>query len=96
MQFKTFRLSLLLFLSPQLDILASPSLEKRLLAIRKTLELEHVAAQKRRSVCMPSCEGLQTCQAIECCQRATSSTSLHDDGVSSVVVVVDDDLQPII
>lgn len=61
----------------QVEILASTSLEKRLLAINKTLD--YVAAQKqRRSVCLQSCEGgVQPCQASDCCQgqqRATSST----------------------
>lgn len=56
-----------------MEILASTSLEKRLLAINKTLD--YVAAQKqRRSVCLQSCAGVQPCQAIDCCQqRATSS-----------------------
>lgn len=62
----------------QVDILATTKLEKRLLAIDKTLE--HVAAQKRRSLSVDvMCEGVQTCQAIDCCQRASSSTHLEDD-----------------
>lgn len=65
-----------LFLSRQVELLATTDLEKRLRAIDKTLEF--VAAQKRRSVCVVSCEGLQTCQAIDCCMRGTSSNQLHD------------------
>lgn len=60
----------------QVEILATTDLEKRLRAIDKTLE--YVAAQQRRSVCVVSCEGLQPCQAVDCCLRATSS-SQHDD-----------------
>lgn len=60
-----------------MEILATTDLEKRLRAIDKTLE--YVAAQQRRSVCVLSCEGLQTCQAVDCCLRATSSNHLDDD-----------------
>lgn len=69
----------LLFTLNQVDILATTNLEKRLRAIDKTLE--HVAAQKRRSLSVDvMCEGVQTCQAIDCCQRAaSSSTHLEDD-----------------
>lgn len=72
----------------QVEILASTSLEKRLLAINKTLE--YVDAQKRRSaVCMQPCEGLQPCQALECCQRgaATSSQLVTD----SIIILDDED-----
>ncbi|XP_070510085.1 LON peptidase N-terminal domain and RING finger protein 3 [Chironomus tepperi] len=67
-------------LSPLLkvNILATTSLEKRLRAIDKTL-IEYMAAQQKRSLCLLSgCEGLPTCQAIECCQRATSTQQLDD------------------
>lgn len=60
-----------------MEILATTNLEKRLRAIDKTLE--YVAAQKRRSICLVSCEGLQACQQIDCCQRATSSNHNLDD-----------------
>lgn len=60
----------------QVEILATTDLEKRLRAIDKTLE--YVAAQQRRSVCVLSCEGLQTCQTVDCCMRATSSNQLND------------------
>lgn len=60
----------------QVEILATTDLEKRLRAIDKTLE--YVAAQQRRSVCVVSCEGLQTCQAIDCCLRASSSNQMDD------------------
>lgn len=59
-----------------MEILATTDLEKRLKAIDKTLE--YVAAQQRRSVCVVSCEGLQTCQTVDCCMRATSSNQLND------------------
>lgn len=59
-----------------MEILATTDLEKRLRAIDKTLE--YVAAQQRRSVCVLSCEGLQTCQTVDCCMRATSSNQLND------------------
>lgn len=59
-----------------MEILATTDLEKRLRAIDKTLE--YVAAQQRRSVCVVSCEGLQACQTVDCCMRATSSNHLND------------------
>lgn len=59
-----------------MEILATTDLEKRLRAIDKTLE--YVAAQQRRSVCVVSCEGLEPCQAVDCCLRATSS-SQHEE-----------------
>lgn len=56
--------------------MATTSLEKRLRAIDKTL-IEYMAAQQKRSLCLLSgCEGLPACQAIECCQRATSTQQL--------------------
>lgn len=90
-----------------MEILASTSLEKRLLAINKTLD--YVAAQKRRSVCVQSCEGLQPCQAIDCCQQqqrptsssgllVTSNNSINNAGIvvgsvraTDIIVVEDDD-----
>lgn len=59
-----------------MEILATTDLEKRLRAIDKTLE--YVAAQQRRSVCVVSCEGVEQCQAVDCCMRATSSNQLDD------------------
>lgn len=65
-----------------MEILATTDLEKRLRAIDKTLE--YVAAQQRRSVCVVSCEGLQTCQTVDCCMRATSSNQINlNDGLQS-------------
>ena len=56
-----------------MNILATTSLEKRLRAIDKTL-IEYMAAQQKRALCLlAGCEGLPACQAIECCQRATST-----------------------
>jgi Lon protease-like protein len=64
----------------KVNILATTSLEKRLRAIDKTL-IDYMAAQQKRSICLLSCcEGLGTaCQAIECCQRATSTQTQLDD-----------------
>lgn len=56
--------------------MATTDLEKRLRAIDKTLEF--VAAQQRRSVCVVSCGGVEQCQTVDCCARATSSNQLDD------------------
>lgn len=62
-----------------MNILATTSLDKRLRAIDKTLQ-EYMAAQQKRALCLMSgCEGLPACQAVECCQRATSTNQLQLD-----------------
>lgn len=79
-----FVLIFFVFNFKQVEILATTNLEKRLRAIDKTLE--YVAAQKRRSICLLPCEGLQACQQIDCCQRATSSHhQLLDDQTNTTV-----------
>lgn len=65
----------------QVEILATTDLEKRLRAIDKTLE--YVAAQQRRSVCMVACEGMEPCQAVDCCLRGASSTQHDDDNTQA-------------
>lgn len=75
------KLILLCFFRQQVEILATTDLEKRLRAIDKTLE--YVAAQLRRSVCVVACDGLQTCQAVDCCVRASTSSSRLNDHASS-------------
>lgn len=57
--------------------MGTTSLEKRLRAIEKTL-IEYMAAQQRRALCVVGCEGLPTCQAIDCCQRGSSTSQLED------------------
>lgn len=56
-------------------MLAATSLEKRLLVINKTL-LDYNAAQQKSDLCDVTCEGLSTCQAIDCCQRGTTSAQI--------------------
>lgn len=76
----------------QVELLATTSLEKRLLAINKSLE--HINAQKRRSeaeVCMQPCEGLQSCQTLECCQHRGGATTSSQLVTDSIIILDDDD-----
>lgn len=64
----------------KVDILATTNLEKRLKAIGKTLD--YITGKLRRSqqsCVVVQCEGLPTCQAIDCCQRTTSTSSTSDE-----------------
>ncbi|XP_058066403.1 uncharacterized protein LOC131216024 [Anopheles bellator] len=77
----------------KVDILSTTSLEKRLRAIDKTLNLESAQQKRQRSVCVMAaaaaaaassaacCEGLssaQQCQAIDCCLRERTTSSVHN------------------
>uniref|UniRef100_A0A1B0GJJ0 Putative lon peptidase domain and ring finger protein 2 n=1 Tax=Lutzomyia longipalpis TaxID=7200 RepID=A0A1B0GJJ0_LUTLO len=66
-------------------ILMETNLEKRLLAIDKTLNWQDKAtSQKRQSAepCSPcGSDGLQDCPTVDCCQRSPSSTHL-DEGTA--------------
>uniref|UniRef100_A0A182IX68 RING-type domain-containing protein n=1 Tax=Anopheles atroparvus TaxID=41427 RepID=A0A182IX68_ANOAO len=71
----------------KVDILSTTSLEKRLRAIDKTLNLESAQQKRQRSVCVMAaassacCEGLsssQQCQAIDCCLRERTTSTVHN------------------
>uniref|UniRef100_A0A182WBE7 RING-type domain-containing protein n=1 Tax=Anopheles minimus TaxID=112268 RepID=A0A182WBE7_9DIPT len=71
----------------KVDILSTTSLKKRLRAIDKTLNLESAQQKRQRSVCVMAgassacCEGLsstQQCQAIDCCLRERTTSSVHN------------------
>ncbi|XP_059609245.1 LON peptidase N-terminal domain and RING finger protein 3 isoform X2 [Phlebotomus argentipes] len=68
-------------------ILMETNLEKRLLAIDKTLAWQDKsAAQKRQSAepCSPcGSDGLPDCPTVDCCQRGTSSTHLDERSAPS-------------
>lgn len=58
--------------SLKVGILATTSVEKRLRAIEKTLNLEHLAAKQKRALCAftsQSCANEPTCTANDCCRR---------------------------
>lgn len=69
----------------QTQMLATTSLEKRLKVINKTL-INYKAAQQKCDVCEVSCDGLPPCQAIDCCQRGSTSTDLPSSSPSEFLL----------
>lgn len=71
-----------------MELLATTSLEKRLLAINKSLD--NIDAHRRRSeLCMEPCEGLESC--LEYCHHRGGATTSSQLVTDSIIILDDDD-----